>query len=79
MTAGMIAECRVLIMFLNQVAGEAQGESSSLDKFVQHLRMGPSAAQVSRVDHNQMDVKDGETGFERQVYVAGLTQLELFR
>ena len=30
------------------VAGEAQGDQSSLDKFVQHLNKGPSAA-VSQV------------------------------
>ncbi|GIZ48923.1 hypothetical protein CKM354_001196600 [Cercospora kikuchii] len=47
------------------VVGEAQGSSSNLDKFVQHLNMGPRAAKVSKVDQKDIDTKDGESSFEQ--------------
>lgn len=46
-----------------KVSGEAQGDSSSLDKFVQHLKMGPSAADVSKVDTKEISTKSGEKNF----------------
>ncbi|KAF2720081.1 Acylphosphatase, partial [Polychaeton citri CBS 116435] len=45
------------------VVGEAQGDKSSLDKFVQNLHIGPSASKVSKVDKEEIDTKDGENGF----------------
>ncbi|KAF2768885.1 Acylphosphatase [Teratosphaeria nubilosa] len=47
------------------VGGEAQGDASSIDKFVEHLRMGPSAAKVSKVDHSDIETKNSDNGFER--------------
>jgi acylphosphatase len=49
------------------VGGEAQGDPSALDKFVQHLKMGPSAAKVSKVDHSEIETKSGDSGFQRSV------------
>jgi acylphosphatase len=49
------------------VCGEAQGSDSALDKFLQHLKMGPSAAKVSKVDHQDIDTKSGDQGFDRYV------------
>lgn len=48
-----------------QVIGEAQGSQSSLDKFVQHLNMGPRAASVSKVEQNDIDTKEGESSFSQ--------------
>lgn len=45
------------------VRGEAQGDQSSLDKFKQHLGMGPGPAKVSNVEINDMAPKEGEKGF----------------
>jgi len=47
------------------VTGEAQGTSSSIDKFVQHLNMGPSAADVNKVEQKDISTKEGETRFSQ--------------
>lgn len=47
------------------VEGEAQGDTSALDKFLQHLKIGPSAAKVIKVDHREIDAKTGDKGFQR--------------
>ncbi|KAF7845861.1 hypothetical protein BT93_L0290 [Corymbia citriodora subsp. variegata] len=47
------------------VTGEAQGDESSLEQFVQHLHKGPSAASVSKVDVKDVQTKDGERGFSQ--------------
>ena len=47
------------------VSGEAQGDASAIDKFLQHLKMGPSAAKVDKVDHKEIDTKQGDNGFDR--------------
>lgn len=47
------------------VEGEAQGDSSALDKFVQRLNIGPSAATVKKVDQKEIETKSGDSGFER--------------
>lgn len=49
------------------VTGEAQGSESAIDKFLQHLKMGPSAASVDKVDHEEIKPKEGESGFDRSV------------
>jgi len=48
-----------------QVVGEAQGDASALDKFMQHLQTGPDAANVSKVDQKEIGTKEGEKGFDR--------------
>lgn len=50
----------------SQVTGEAQGTDASLDTFIQHLNKGPSAARVSGVETDAMDVKQGEEGFRQK-------------
>lgn len=47
------------------VIGEAQGSSSNLDKFVQHLNLGPRAAKVSGVEVKDVEMKEGERAFEQ--------------
>jgi len=46
-----------------KVTGEAQGDSSSLKEFVNHLHKGPSAASVTKVNTKDIPTKDGESGF----------------
>ncbi|KAK4540345.1 Alternative oxidase, mitochondrial precursor [Oleoguttula mirabilis] len=50
------------------VVGEAQGDASSLDKFVQHLNKGPSAASVNKVDQKEIGTKSGDSGFDRRSF-----------
>lgn len=50
---------------VTQVIGEAQGSSSNLDKFVQHLKMGPRAAKVSGVEVEDVQMKEEERAFEQ--------------
>ena len=45
------------------VVGEAQGDEGALDKFVQHLNMGPQPAEVHKVEQKEIATKDGEKGF----------------
>ena len=47
------------------VIGEAQGDESALDKFVQHLNMGPKHAQVKNVEQKEIETKSGESRFNR--------------
>jgi acylphosphatase len=47
------------------VVGEAQGDQSSLDKFVQFLNMGPRHANVKNVEQKEIETKSGESGFKR--------------
>jgi acylphosphatase len=46
-----------------QVTGEAQGDSGSLKEFQQHLNKGPSAANVTKLDVNDIKTKEGESDF----------------
>jgi len=46
-----------------QVQGEAQGSNEQLDEFVQHLKSGPSAANVTDIEHSEVPTKSGENGF----------------
>lgn len=48
------------------VTGEAQGDSSSLEKFVGQLRKGPSAARVEDVNVKDVGEKQGESGFQQK-------------
>ncbi|KAG9525793.1 hypothetical protein KCV07_g986, partial [Aureobasidium melanogenum] len=45
------------------VTGEAQGDSGSLKEFQQHLNKGPSAANVTKLDVNDIKTKEGESNF----------------
>jgi acylphosphatase len=47
----------------SQVKGEAQGSEDTLKELVNHLSKGPSAANVTGVEHKDVDTKEGETGF----------------
>jgi acylphosphatase len=48
----------------SQVAGEAQGDESSLQKFVKDIKEGPKHAHVVKVEKTLMDPKEGESSFE---------------
>ncbi|KAH6718265.1 acylphosphatase [Leptodontidium sp. 2 PMI_412] len=48
----------------NEVEGEAQGEDDILQKFMKDIGSGPRHATVDKVEKEEMDVVDGETGFE---------------
>lgn len=43
----------------------SQGDQSSLDKFVQHLNMGPKAADVNKVEQKEISTKEGEKEFSQ--------------
>lgn len=60
-TLRLSAHCNCLLHA--QVTGEAQGSQSALDKFVQHINMGPSAAEVSKVEQKDIATKNDETKF----------------
>ncbi|KAK2073612.1 hypothetical protein P8C59_007883 [Phyllachora maydis] len=48
----------------NKVEGEAQGDDSAVDSFLEHVGQGPKHAHVVKLDKEDRDVVDGETGFE---------------
>ncbi|KAF2422418.1 Acylphosphatase [Tothia fuscella] len=48
------------------VKGEAQGSSDNMTNFLGHLNRGPSAAKVSKVEHDEIAVKEGESGFSEK-------------
>ncbi|KAL1627271.1 hypothetical protein SLS56_006404 [Neofusicoccum ribis] len=48
-----------------QVIGEAQGDGAQIQKFVQWLNKGPSAAKVCGVEQSEIDLKQGESGFKQ--------------
>ena len=47
-----------------QVEGEVQGDDDSVQKLLKDIDNGPTHAHVVRVDKSDMDVVDGENGFE---------------
>lgn len=49
----------------SQVEGEAQGDEESLQKFVKDINEGPKHAHVVKVERSTIDIKDGESSFER--------------
>lgn len=53
----------ILDTYLAQVRGEAQGNEDRIKEFIQHLNNGPPAASVSGVEHNDISLKSGESGF----------------
>ncbi|KAG4416738.1 hypothetical protein IFR04_010140 [Cadophora malorum] len=48
----------------NKVEGEAQAEDDVLHKFMKDVESGPSHSTVDKVEKQETDVVDGETGFE---------------
>ncbi|KAI9720567.1 MAG: hypothetical protein M1812_002747 [Candelaria pacifica] len=46
------------------VKGEAQGEKDALQKFIQELGKGPSAASVTKVENSEIDEVKGEKSFD---------------
>jgi len=48
---------------IGQVAGEAQGDGDALSKFKKDLNEGPKAANVVKVDTNDIESKSGESSF----------------
>lgn len=47
------------------VLGEAQGDQSSLDKFIEKLHDGPRHAKVNKVEKKEISTKEGEKGFSQ--------------
>jgi acylphosphatase len=45
------------------VTGEAQGDSSALKEFQQHINKGPSAATVTKLHVDDIETKEGEKDF----------------
>ncbi|KAH8593434.1 Acylphosphatase family protein [Bisporella sp. PMI_857] len=45
------------------VQGEAQGEQDAIQKLVKDLGIGPSAAKVDKLEKQEIDVVEGESGF----------------
>ncbi|KAL2066016.1 hypothetical protein VTL71DRAFT_2087 [Oculimacula yallundae] len=48
----------------NKVEGEVQGDDEKLELFMKDVRKGPSHSTVDKVDRGEMDVVDGEEGYE---------------
>ncbi|KAK0656091.1 armadillo-type protein [Cercophora newfieldiana] len=48
----------------NKVEGEAQGDTETLKKFLKDVDNGPRHAHVVRLDKEDMEVVEGEAGFE---------------
>ncbi len=49
---------------MHQVEGEAQGDEVAIASFLKDIDRGPRHAKVVRLDKEDRDVVDGETGFE---------------
>ncbi|KAK2750591.1 hypothetical protein FQN57_002662 [Myotisia sp. PD_48] len=46
------------------VQGEAQGQADSVEKLLTDISTGPPHAKVDRLENEQIDTKEGETGFQ---------------
>ena len=46
------------------MAGEAQGDEASLEKFLGDLNKGPSAAEVEKVEKKDISTEQGESFFD---------------
>ncbi|KAF2742671.1 Acylphosphatase [Sporormia fimetaria CBS 119925] len=46
------------------VQGEAQGSEEAVQKFIQHIKSGPSAASVSNVEHCEIATQSDEKSFD---------------
>jgi acylphosphatase len=51
-------------LILAKVEGEAQGEEDGLQKLLKDLDRGPTHAHVVKLEKNEIELEDGETGFE---------------
>lgn len=50
----------------NKVTGEAQGSEDSIKSFLKELNNGPRAAQVVKVEKEEIETKEGESSFGTQ-------------
>ncbi|EKD20102.1 acylphosphatase family protein [Drepanopeziza brunnea f. sp. 'multigermtubi' MB_m1] len=48
----------------SKVEGEAQGEDEVLQRFMKDIDQGPTHARVARLEKSDVDLVDGESGFE---------------
>jgi len=48
----------------SKVEGEAQGDEEGIKKFLKDIDKGPTHAHVVKLEKTDLDVKQGETGFE---------------
>jgi hypothetical protein len=55
---------RILMLTPEQVEGEVQGEDYVLQSFVKDIDQGPRHAHVVKVEKSEVEVQEGETGFE---------------
>lgn len=46
-----------------RVQGEAQGDPESIEKLLKDINQGPAHAHVVRLEHDSIDDKTGESGF----------------
>lgn len=46
--------------------GEAQGDNEAVGKLLKDIERGPSGAHVVKVDSTDVDVKEGESSFEKR-------------
>ncbi|KAL1953687.1 hypothetical protein VTO42DRAFT_2360 [Malbranchea cinnamomea] len=46
-----------------KVQGEAQGDEEGIQKLLAAVAQGPRLARVEKVEHNEIDLKDGESKF----------------
>jgi acylphosphatase len=49
---------------IRKVQGEAQGSDDAIKEFIQHLKKGPLASDVSGVEHSEISTKFGEDSFD---------------
>lgn len=47
-----------------QVEGEAQGEENSVAKLLKDLDEGPTHSHVVKLEISDIDIQEGESGFE---------------
>jgi acylphosphatase len=45
------------------VKGEVQGTGEQLKEFIQHINKGPKHANVTGIEHSDIETKQGESGF----------------
>jgi acylphosphatase len=54
----------IQILTLKQVEGEAQGEEDNIQKLLKDLDKGPTHSHVVKLEKSEIDVQEGESGFE---------------
>lgn len=59
-----ISEAPLIWFLAGKVEGEAQGEDDILQMFMKDIDKGPTHAHVVKLEKSEIEVVDGETGFE---------------